>query len=55
MPRSIVYMFEHNLKNSLESYPGYLRRVEKELVDPDRLPPAVFQNMVTIYPVRVDR
>ena len=44
----------HNLKDSLESYPDYRRKVEEELAEPDRLPPAVFQNNVTIYPVKLD-
>jgi len=43
-----------DLRKNLEGIPDDIRGFEEELMDPDRLPPAVFQNKVTIYPVKLD-
>jgi len=44
------------LKNDLSDYKAELQRSENQLAHPtsDMLPPEVFQNKVTIYPVRVE-
>ena len=43
----------HNLKNNLESAKEDVRRMEERLTNPkpDMLPPKIYQNKVTIYPV----
>jgi cell division septum initiation protein DivIVA len=43
----------HNLKSNLEGSKGDMRRFEERLTNPtpDMLPPEIYQNKVTIYPV----
>lgn len=46
----------YELREDLGSYEGRLERVKDKLANPrrDMLPPSVYQNKATIYPVRVD-
>lgn len=46
---------KHNLSNDLKRYEADMRSVEGELADlTPKMPPKVFQNKVTIYPVRAE-
>lgn len=42
------------LKQELRQYESLLQRFEKVLDEPDMIPPELFQNKVTIYPVRAE-